>query len=871
MSDDSKFNANVDESLSPSKIRSRNKRRILGFLSEGRSTVGEIASATRIRVPHASAEIRRLRNATLVDSDMPAGSRGAKLHLTEAGWSAIKSDELALAAEAIPISREEGNYCILFRDGPNLLLGLLEQPSSPLVPIPDRPPPETEVDHFSSGTEGVPWSWAVLKERTPRWIDLSTNEYRISPPVYDKGKIETFSESESIVGIVRAKLLDEERPIAVAPGKWFSGPIHRPKPPLPEASMHRGQWTLARCHELAPDIRPASPVIAVASERLPRSMLLKASRQGSLIIADLTGFESEGEKYPIETLEHWVSVAHPRLSESERSRRCQALKDRVSGARRARTEDSTWRRFRQDWGKSEFSSSDVLPRLLDTRGLGRAASESLTRWAISTQENLPLVIDIPKNSSKDLLNLVSSSENLRMALVEKKLQSFSKLDTLTADPLRPLPWMSLTTSSGKEMPVRIVDPVLHSPDAYDVTITGKKNIHITSELESLVSTIEDQEYKSIVKSALSQFPEGNEDWANRMEARYPIASWIASTPRSRWPRWQRLSTRLDPKWLSILDFDFLPLEGLSEVADVAPQSVLDVFSTEFTRLLRSDRNSALRSRPTIDSMNASKGSSWVASQLLANSAWLPESLHDDLLDWALEVWLANPPSRSVETVQGLLWLISSRDDFTKEKTEKTLEKILSKAGELPTGHDIKTWSIMNRLIAKQEAPTIENVEQIITTLPLEWWTHISSDLLEWALQDDEIFSWLITREISWPAAILRPIGEKCEFPFKGELEYFGCNPRIRGLLSRRFKGKEDIPKEAQSLLDLLESLDAINENRAPKIGKTHSLVGWLAQPSDKWPNFSISSVLQGDNNVAERLLLRKSGFHEGLLTNVAFE
>ena len=183
-------------------------------------------------------------------------------------------------------------------------MGLLAQPSSPLIPIPDRPPPETEVDHFSSGIEGVPWSWALLKERTPRWT-TTTNEYRISPPVFDKGKIETF-ESESIIGIVRAKLLDEERPIAVAPGKWFSGPIRRPKPPLPESSMHRGQWILLLdATELAPDIRPVSPVVAVASERLPRSMLLKASRQGSLIIADLSGFESEGEKYPIETLEHW--------------------------------------------------------------------------------------------------------------------------------------------------------------------------------------------------------------------------------------------------------------------------------------------------------------------------------------------------------------------------------------------------------------------------------------------------------------------------------------------------------------------------------------------------------------------------------------
>ena len=315
MSNDSEFFVNTDETISPSKIRSRNKRRILGFLAEGRFTVSEIASATGIRVPHASAEIRRLRNATLVDSDMPAGSRGAKLHLTESGWLAIKSDELALASEAIPISREHGDYCILFRDGPNLLLGLLVQPSSPLIPIPDRPPPEIEMKQFSSGTEGVPWSWAVLKERSPRWIDLSSNEYRASPPVYDKEKIETFTESESVIGIVRAKLLDEERPIAIAPGKWFSGPIHRPKPPLPEASMHRGQWVLARCHEMAPDVRPASPIVAVASERLPRSMLLKASRNGSLIIADLSGFESEGDKYPIESLEHWVSVAHPRLSD----------------------------------------------------------------------------------------------------------------------------------------------------------------------------------------------------------------------------------------------------------------------------------------------------------------------------------------------------------------------------------------------------------------------------------------------------------------------------------------------------------------------------------------------------------------------------
>ena len=74
----------------PIKIRSRNKRRILRYLAERSSTVSEVAIATGIRVPHASAEIRRLRNDTLLDSDMPSGSRGGRLHLTENGWGVLK-------------------------------------------------------------------------------------------------------------------------------------------------------------------------------------------------------------------------------------------------------------------------------------------------------------------------------------------------------------------------------------------------------------------------------------------------------------------------------------------------------------------------------------------------------------------------------------------------------------------------------------------------------------------------------------------------------------------------------------------------------------------------------------------------------------
>ena len=860
-----------NSSFHPTKIRSRNKRRILRYLAEKRSTVSEIANATGIRVPHASAEIRRLRNDSLLGSDMPSGSRGARLHLTENGWAALKSDELAMASEAKPMSMDGGQYCILFRDGPNLLLGMSEFPDSPLLPIPDRPPENQGGTGTSSGTEGVPWSWAVFAERSPRWVDLSTNEFKSSPPVYDRGKIETFSESKYIIGIIRARLLDEERPIAIAPGEWFSGPEHRPKPPLPELSMHRGTWTLGKCHVMSPDIRPSSTIAAVVSEKLPRTMLLKAAKSGSLIIADLGGFESISDKIPIESLDHWISIAHPRLSEAERTRRCQALKDRISSTRRVRTEDSTWRRFRQDWGDSEFSSSPNPPRLLDTRGLGKAASESLTRWALSNVDNPPLVIDIPKDVSKELASSVSSNPNVRLVLMEKKLDSFSGMSTILHDPIRPLPWMILSTGEGKKVPIRIVDPILHSPDTYELPISKQKDTHITNELETLVSAIEDKEYLSMARSAISQYPEGNEDWANRMEARYPIAAWIASPPRSRWPRWQRLSSRLNPEWLSILDFDHLPLEGLSEVADVAPQSVLDVFSVEFTRVLRTDQNTVLRSRPTIDPRNATRGSSWVASQLLANSPWLPESFYEDLINWSLEVWLANPPIKSIRTMQGLSWLLSYKKEVLENQEMDILNKVLSVAADLPIDHDMKSWATLDKVILKNTSPSFEEMKLILINLPLEWWSHISSYLLETMLQDDKAFAWLLSNRISWPAAVLRPLGSNSKFPFRGSIGYEGCSPELRGLLSRRLRGKEDITSEAEPLVDLLEALDALNENRPPKMGITHPLVGWLAQPIEKWPKFTVEEISRGDTHVMERLVLKLSGFHEDLTSKATFD
>ncbi len=126
----------------PRKIRSMHRRRLLNRLTEGGGTVSVLAREVGLRVPHASAELRRMRNDGLVASDLSAGSRGARIHLTESGWESVRDDELARATEASPLPDDTSMCCLLARDGPNLLLGVMEPTDSPIA-ADSGPPPET--------------------------------------------------------------------------------------------------------------------------------------------------------------------------------------------------------------------------------------------------------------------------------------------------------------------------------------------------------------------------------------------------------------------------------------------------------------------------------------------------------------------------------------------------------------------------------------------------------------------------------------------------------------------------------------------------------------------------------------------------------
>tara|TARA_B100000029_G_scaffold126054_1_gene119692 strand:- start:4492 stop:7101 length:2610 start_codon:yes stop_codon:yes gene_type:complete len=842
----------------PVRIRSKHRRRLLGRLTEGGATVSELANDVGLRVPHASAELKRLRNDGLVSSDQSEGSRGASMHLTQSGWEVIRSDELSRAMEATPLPSDSEMCCLLSRDGPNLLLGVLQPIQTPIIPIPIRPPAETGTSSSSTGREGVPWTWAVFRERDPRWFDLITMETasQIPKPI-DPENIDAYSKQTNTLGIIRARLLDSERPIAIAPGQWFSEPSFLPPPPLPERNYHRGEWVLGACHPKSPEIRPRMPIAAVVSDRLPRTMILRTARLNSLVIADLGGLDIVGEEYPLDALAHWIERAHPRLDDTERDRRLQSLVNRVSKGRGS-TDDSTWRRFRADWGDAHFVEDADSLRQLDIRGLGTAANQALIKWSLSDYNALPLTLEIDSQFPEDLISAVASHQNLRLVLLDSDRPLFSSFDRLESDPIRPLPWLSLNTVSDNNLSIRLIDPIQSQ------TSSVSEESH-TRSFESLgvaaeLLTYSDDE-ESVIMSAISQHPGGNEEWANQMEARYPLAAWIASPPRTRWPRWQRLRGRLDSDWLVLLDLEDLPLERLSEIADEAPDPVLSEFSEKLQTILRSNPEKALRMRPASDPKNASRGDSWVAAQLLSNAPWLSEHLHSDLISWALEAWLCQPPIESMAALEGVAWLLSS--DKGQGEFKPIAEGIQSVGNQCPEGHDLRIWSSLAKGL--NDISRLSNEELMdILALPPGWWAPISSAILYSMLEDQESTSWILSNPVPWCAAILRPAGEPCEAPGLHSYTHPGCNSELLSRLHRILRGRgqnDDLTETANSITDLLDALDAAARGAAPHPGRTHPYSGWLAQPIEDWPIIDTEDALRGEPYISERIILRKSGYN----------
>ena len=167
------------------RIRSTYQRRVLDWLADGGGTVTEVSKALEIRVPHASAALKQLRESGDVVRD-DVSIRGSRYRLSSQGLARLESDGLARLNQLVSWPPPPGAAgIILARDGPMLLLGYATKPAGPLLGMPERPmDEESGVVENSSGNAGESnsWRWAVQRGRV-QFGGTSKQRGKVHPPM----------------------------------------------------------------------------------------------------------------------------------------------------------------------------------------------------------------------------------------------------------------------------------------------------------------------------------------------------------------------------------------------------------------------------------------------------------------------------------------------------------------------------------------------------------------------------------------------------------------------------------------------------------------------------------------------------------------
>jgi len=865
------------------RIRGGYRRRLLDHLADGPSTVSEAANAVGLRLPHASAELKRMRLEGFVASDSEAGQRGAKQHLTARGLERINSDELArLQALGIDSIPPNVSLCLLARDGPQLLLAYAKQPVSPLIPLPQSLLPlRTDEEGRSTGTEGVKaeWVWAVARESSPRWFkidDLSPT----SPPQSDiaKSSLAAWAETSPSIGLVRARMLDQRQALRLPIGTWFSEPVEGEWPTLPSPQGTSESWRLGEAHPEVAPLRPQGPICAVLPERLSASIVLSGSAPDSWVVAEASLLGRRGDGMPFGALAPWIERAHPRLSSSERQRRLEGLKSTIRKGRRKRTgakrvEESTWRRFQSDWGDQEWLDSEgSAGTLVDVRGISDTAWRALIDWSLMRKSNSPAVIQHPPHSEEARqLQALTSDARTRMIVLRDEPKVALGQPMLRPDPVQPLPWFRLQLAGDVSLPVHMAQkppptlaapPQGWSPPTNAAEVSASQVGALTSIAGGTPPDVEsDSTPEMYLFAAVLRNSAGDAEWADRIESSDPIAAWIASPDEDRWSRWRRLSDILGRDWLPLLKVEEVPLDALASVACEAPLPWAAEAQQLLCQKLRAEADLALRLRPLIDSEAFSPAaSSWLTAVLLSEVAWLSEALATDLSRWAVTRLATSPPNNLSTGLDGLAWL--QRQGHLREGWESDL-----RARRGAGFSTLDAWDSLLSLIEERRQLPNELVPEVVN-FPIDWWAGAAELILIQLTEDAEGRDLVLNLPIAWPAAILRPPGESLFIPGLGERVHAGCNISLLERLERILHLSGGVPDDDQigydSLLDLFESLRQAAIGAPPVPGRTHPLVGWLAQPIENWPQFSVDEIATGDSHIGARIAARVSGFHPNL-------
>ena len=875
-----------DESTGPSslpvkRIRSGVRRRIMERLSEGRATVTQISTSTEVRLPHASAELKRLRKDGLVHSDAETGSRGACLALTARGWDTLRADEIA-RLQALPLESPPvgalGRLISVAED--HLLIAFVRRPEPGPLALPNTP-----LDTLTELDRNEVWTWIEPRERKPRWIGSETFLPVPPPPRdVDSSNISAWGAEVDVWGLQRFRLVDGSKSLRLASGSWFGGMLDSTLAPLPKQVPVEGGWRLGSLATDGPTIRMNSPVIGIGLDRLSREAILSSASPNSITISSLK-FGAISRCFPLDALQSWMNIAHPRLQDSERDERFQALRDflletddQQKVAKRRRVDESTMRRFQTNWGDVEWSLDSLKKGdWIDTSPLSSQAEQALMEWILynSLEE-----VSIDVRHSESLASFLPSRipEILRLILVSEWPKP-PLIHRIEPHPVLSSMWSRLTFPDGLAIPLNLSAPVYLEalseeiawtpPQSAEQVESAQRQIggEVESRLTPNLSATESDE--RLMRAAVLCFPSGNSEWANQMESRSPVVSWIASEPVDRWSRWERIGSILGPEWIGLMDPRDIPSEALSKAAFLE--------SPSWNRKLMAITRLRIREEPEIaqtlrqsSELTDTKQAAWVARMLLSEVAWLTPELQSDLASWGLDHFLEEPPQRCAAAISGLDWLATQYPERMLSEAEDWRQSALQVGYSKPQDHDLHLWAVLSDWLDSDNRPHSSVMPLIVKHLPEEWWAPFAETILTVLSDDEDGIALISEMDIAWPSLILRPEGEIHSIPGDSSTSHGGVRRTLLTRLERLIdhdQWSEDLPGSLM-IIDLSEALRAARDLTPPNFGLTHPMVRWLALPVHRWPPAEVVLMSEGDPRITARIAKMVSGWHADLSRNI---
>ena len=597
----------------PKRIRSNYQRKVLDWLSDGGGTVSDVARALNLRMPHASSALKKLRESGDVVRD-EENIRGSFYRVTSQGISRIESDELHRLLTSVEWPPPPGAAgIVLSRDDSMLLLGYASQPAGPLLGLPDKPIViENEGVKISSGKEGAGrhWVWAVQRNEEPTWWDIETRRKTDAPDKTSSQTLSAWMERPKVIGIVKARLLDNSDSWPLGVGSWFEEMPAGYWPDLPKV-LTEGELSIGKAGNSGPKVSPRGPIQARIGKRTDKSALLESLPTNTLKIVDAAIAGVESQPLPYEILRHWLKLVHPRLNEKNLNSRFVKLKKELG-----KISNSNTRKVLNDFPGKEWTESNS--NFLDTTSITSRGAIAIVEYALKEYDS-PIALDWRWAADDVLLKRFVNDTKGKLLICDNTITQARFILT----PLKEDGKFELNTTNRLRIPISM-GAKISAP--YDWVAPKSPNELVRG--SNLTAKDVDDE-KDALWQAVS-LSSGDDKWADKHESRFPLAAWIASSRDSHRSRWRRIGHMLNPEWASLADNSAFDDEDISELAILQNDAL--------NELINRIRNNPLIIR-SLDTDNPA-----VATAILLSEEWLDGEY--DVVD----TWV-NQPIRSDEVLK----------------------------------------------------------------------------------------------------------------------------------------------------------------------------------------------------------------------------